>query len=92
MWWSMALVMVIRATEPPAWSVEIYDYDAPTPLTGDNAGGHFVFGMSSRDVKSVMVDGKMVYEDRQFPFDTAPIYAQAQKEAQRLWQRMDALD
>ena len=70
----------------------IYDYDAPTPLTGDNVGGHFVFGMSSRDVKSVMVDGAMVYEDRQFPFDAAPIYAQAQKEAQRLWERMDALD
>lgn len=70
----------------------IYDYDIPTPLTGDNVGGHFVFGMSSRDVKSVMVDGVMVYEDRQFPFDTAPIYAQAQKEAQRLWQCMDALD
>lgn len=70
----------------------IYDYDAPTPLVGDNAAGHFVFGMSSRDVKSVMVDGEMVYEDRQFPFDVAPIYAQAQKEAQRLWERMDALE
>ena len=51
-----------------------------------------MFGMSSRDVKSVMVDGVMVYEDRQFPFDVTPIYAQAQKEAQRLWKRMDALD
>jgi len=29
-------------------------------------------GLSSRDVKSVMVNGEMVYEDRQFPFDIAP--------------------
>jgi len=70
----------------------IYDYDAPTPLVGENVAGHFVFGMSSRDVKSVMVDGVMVYENRRFPFDVKPIYEKASKEAKRLWERMDALE
>ncbi|PID59121.1 chlorohydrolase [candidate division KSB3 bacterium] len=70
----------------------IYDYDMPTPLTADNIGGHFVFGMASRDVNSVMVDGEFVYKDRRFPFDLAPIYEKARQEAQRVWDRMDTLD
>ncbi len=70
----------------------IYDYDIPTPLVGDNVAGHMIFGMSSRDIKSVMIDGVMVYEDRAFPFDVEPIYEKARKEAKRLWERMDALE
>ena len=74
-----------------AADLTIYDYDAPTPLTAENIAGHFVFGMSSRDVKSVMIDGEFVYEDRRFPFDVRPIYEQAAKEAARLWKMMDEL-
>ncbi|PIE36206.1 chlorohydrolase [candidate division KSB3 bacterium] len=70
----------------------IYDYDVPTPLAVENIAGHFVFGMSSRDVKSVMVDGEFVYENRQFPFDVTPIYEKARHEAKSLWERMDALN
>jgi hypothetical protein len=33
----------------------------------------------------------MVYQDREFPFNVEPIYAQARKVAAQLWQRMDAL-
>ena len=38
-----------------------------------------------------MVNGVMVYEDRQFNFDCDSIYAQAQKAAAAMWRRMDAL-
>jgi len=69
----------------------IYDYDVPTPLAGENIAGHFVFGLSSRDVESVMIDGEFVYQHRQFPFEVAPIYENARREAQRLWNRMDAI-
>lgn len=69
----------------------MYDYDVPTPLVAENIGGHFVFGLSSRDVNSVMVDGEFVYENRQFPFDIASIYAKARQEAKALWERMDEL-
>jgi hypothetical protein len=48
--------------------------------------------MGSSAVSSVMVDGRLVYENRCFPFDVAPIYAAARKAAAALWQRMDALD
>lgn len=49
------------------------------------------FGMGSGDVKTVIINGKIVYEDRQFPFDVKPVYLEAQKAAQRLWDNMDAL-
>ena len=69
----------------------ICNYDSPTPLVAQNVGGHLAFGMNSGSVDSVMVNGQMVYQNRAFPFDVEPIYAQARKVAAQLWQRMDAL-
>ncbi len=69
----------------------ILDYQSPTPLVNDNIGGHIAFGMSSTDVKTVIVNGSIVYEDRQFPFDVSSIYIEAQKAAQRLWENMDKI-
>lgn len=66
----------------------VCDYASPTPLQAENIAGHLAFGLNSAAVHSVMVAGKMVYEDRQFPFDTAPLYAEARKAAARLWQNM----
>jgi len=70
----------------------ICDYDSPTPLVAQNIGGHLAFGMGSNSVHSVMVDGRLVYENRCFPFDVASIYAAARQAAAALWQRMDELD
>ncbi|MGL4859629.1 MAG: putative aminohydrolase SsnA [Enterobacteriaceae bacterium] len=69
----------------------ICDYLAPTPLVKENIGGHIAFGLGSNSVNSVMVNGNMVYEDRQYPFDIEPIYTEAKKVAAKLWQRMDSL-
>lgn len=69
----------------------IYDYAAPTPLLADNIAGHIAFGLGSASVHSVMVNGVMVYEDRQFTFDCDSIYAQARKVAADMWRRMDSL-
>ncbi|HMM22727.1 MAG TPA: putative aminohydrolase SsnA [Selenomonadales bacterium] len=69
----------------------ILDYAAPTPLTAENIGGHIAFGLSSRDVRTVLVNGRIVLEDRQFPFDPAPVYAEARAAARRLWRNMDQL-
>ena len=70
----------------------ISNYNPPTPLVGENIAGHMAFGMSSHDVKTVIVNGKIVYENRQFPFDVKPIYEQASKAAKRLWENMDKLE
>ena len=42
-------------------------------------------------VESVMVNGKMVMENRQFGFDQREVYAKAAEVAKRLWARTDAL-
>ncbi|MBY5945604.1 putative aminohydrolase SsnA [Photobacterium rosenbergii] len=70
----------------------ILDYTSPTPLVADNLPGHIAFGFNAGNVNSVVVEGRFVYENREFPFDVAPIYAEARKVAMRLWQTMDKLD
>lgn len=69
----------------------VLDYDSPTPLVRENVAGHVLFGMGSRDVNTVIVNGKIVMENRTFPWDVGPVYAEAQKAAQALWRRMDSL-
>jgi putative selenium metabolism protein SsnA len=69
----------------------VMDYDPPTPLVRENVAGHVLFGMGSRDVNTVIVNGRIVMENRTFPWDTAPVYAEAQAAARALWQRMDRL-
>ncbi|MDD3902111.1 MAG: putative aminohydrolase SsnA [Sphaerochaeta sp.] len=72
--------------------LNILDYHNPTPLVADNAASHFVWGMSSNCVESVMVDGKFVMENRKFPgLDVDAIYAQAAKVAQRVWEKVDKI-
>ncbi|MFT5880319.1 MAG: putative selenium metabolism protein SsnA [Moritella sp.] len=70
----------------------ILDYTSPTPFVADNLAGHMTYGMNAGNVNSVMVEGDFVYEDRAFPFDIGPIYAEARKVAERLWHTMDQLD
>jgi putative selenium metabolism protein SsnA len=69
----------------------VLDYDSPTPLARDNVAGHVLFGMGSRDVNTVIVNGAIVMENRSFRWDTAAVYAQAQISARTLWQKMDRL-
>jgi putative selenium metabolism protein SsnA len=69
----------------------IYDYRNPTPLVGENIAGHLAFGLSSGSVKTVIINGSIVYEDRRFPFDLDPIYENANRAAKALWKRMDEL-
>jgi putative selenium metabolism protein SsnA len=70
----------------------VLDYDSPTPLVRENVAGHALFGMGSRDVHTVVVNGRIVMEARTFPWDTAAVYAEARQAAQRLWKNMDALE
>jgi putative selenium metabolism protein SsnA len=67
----------------------LWDYEAPTPLVGDNVAGHLAFGLSSRSVGTVMVAGRIVVKDKQPRFDAERIGAEAREQAQRLWKRME---
>lgn len=69
----------------------ITDYVPRTPLLGGNLPIHMSYGMSSRDVKTVIVNGNVVYEDRQFPFDVKPMYEAAAASADKMWDRMEKI-
>lgn len=70
----------------------LLDYHNPTPLVSANAAGHFVWGMSSNAVESVIVDGKLVYEDHKFTtVDADKIYKEAAKVAERVWKTVDKI-
>ena len=71
--------------------IVVSDYQAPTPLTGDNIDGHMAFGMASTDVRTVIIDGQIVYEDRQFPFDVEKIFAESRSAAKKLWENINKL-
>jgi cytosine/adenosine deaminase-related metal-dependent hydrolase len=66
-----------------------WDYDPPTPLVNGNLGGHMMFGMSSRSVHSVMVNGKFVVRARVPQFDARGIFRTAREQTLRLWKRME---
>ena len=67
----------------------ILDYQNPTPLLKENTDGHFIFGLSSQAVETVIVGGNCVYENRKFPFAVEQIYEEASKEASRMWKEID---
>ena len=69
----------------------VLDYDSPTPLARENVAGHAVFGMGSRDVHTVIVNGAIVMEGRTFRWDASAAYAEAREAAQKLWHAMDSL-
>ena len=67
----------------------VLDYGPPTPLNAGNAAGHFLFGLSSSAVSSVMVGGTWVLWNRAFPrLDEEAIARRASKAAARLWKKM----
>jgi putative selenium metabolism protein SsnA len=80
-----------RVEKGYAADLVILDYDSPTPVARENVAGHAVFGMGSRDVHSVIVNGRFVMEARSFRLDTAAAYEQARSAARGLWQRMDRI-
>jgi len=70
----------------------VLDYDPPTPLSTDNLAGHWVFGLSARDVRDVVIDGSIVVRDRRLVREgEGEPRAYTQAAAERLWERMDRI-
>jgi putative selenium metabolism protein SsnA len=68
----------------------VLEYPAPTPMDASNLAGHWVFGLSSRNVRDVLVQGEMVVADRRLTrVDQDQVAADAARSAQGLWRRMD---
>jgi len=70
----------------------ILDYATPTPLNDQNLAGHWIFGLSSRHVRDVMVAGEWAVLDRTLSrVDQLELAADAAREAERLWRRLDEI-
>lgn len=84
------LLGVIRPGAPA--DLVVLDYPTPTPVTSENLSGHWVFGLSSGQVRDVFVAGELVVESRRSTrLDEAKIALEGSREATRLWERMEAI-
>jgi putative selenium metabolism protein SsnA len=67
----------------------VMDYLSPTPLTPENLPFHLLFGMRSSMVRSVMINGTWVMQDRAFVrVREEEALRTATQAAARLWRRM----
>ena len=67
----------------------VMNYKEPTPMEKENLLGHYLFGMQSSMIESVMVSGKWVVKDRTIPgIDEDQILAKSRQLARKLWTRM----
>ncbi len=70
----------------------ILQYPTPTPVTGDNLVGHWVFGLSPAQVRDVYVAGELVVADRRSTrLDERKVAAEGNHEAEQLWARMERI-
>jgi putative selenium metabolism protein SsnA len=68
----------------------VLDYDPPTPLSPENLAGHWVFGLSARHVRDVIVNGEIVVRDRRLATTaTEELRARCREGAGDLWRRID---
>ncbi|MDN5344842.1 MAG: hypothetical protein PWQ18_954 [Clostridia bacterium] len=68
--------------------VILVDYQAPTPLSGDNWFGHLLFGFNAGLVDTTIVGGRVLMRGGQLRhLDEAAIAAKARELAARVWER-----
>ncbi len=67
----------------------VLDYKSPTPVSGDNFLGHFIFGLQSADIQHVISNGKLIVKDHRVKtVNEEEILAFSKIQALRLWERM----
>ncbi len=67
-------------------------YDPPTPVTEENLGGHWVYGISAGHVRDVVVNGELVLADRRpVRIPEEDLRARCRDAAELLWRRLDQI-
>jgi cytosine/adenosine deaminase-related metal-dependent hydrolase len=67
----------------------IFDYMPPTPITAANMAGHFLYGLTSRHVHSVVSRGMLIVKrGRMTTVNEDKIRNFTLKQAERLWRRL----
>lgn len=66
----------------------ILDYDPPTPLESGTFLGHLLFGLKAGLVRTVMIGGKIIMEDRRIAgVDETDIMDRSRRRSRELWKR-----
>ena len=62
------------------------DYKPFTPFDAGNIDGHMLFGMNGRNCRTTIVNGRLIYRDRQFvDLDEDRINAWTLEQSRKLW-------
>lgn len=70
----------------------LLDYNPPTPLNENNFFGHFIFGLSSKFVSDVIINGDFVLKDRELKkVDDEKLFKESTSIAKRLWERFESI-
>jgi putative selenium metabolism protein SsnA len=89
--WRQPLLGRIEPGAPA--DVVVLDYTPPTPLTADGFAGHWIFGLSPRHVRDVIVAGEVVVDHRRpVRVDPDEILRTAAGEGARLWDRLTEIE
>lgn len=69
-----------------AADVIVMDYKPFTPLSAENIDGHMLFGMMGKNCRTTIINGKVLYKDREFVgIDEDKINAWTLEQAKQLW-------
>ena len=69
-----------------AADVIVMDYKPFTPFSAENIDGHMLFGMMGKNCRTTIINGKVLYKDREFVgIDEERINAWTMEQAKKLW-------
>ena len=69
-----------------AADVIVMDYKPFTPFSDENIDGHMLFGMMGKNCRTTIINGKVLYKDREFVgIDEDAINAWTMEQSKKLW-------
>ena len=82
----------VGVIEPGAYAdIILLDYLSPTPVTEGNYPWHVIFGIDGAHVDTTIVGGRVLMRHRELlTLDAVAIHAEARRQAQELWDQVQA--
>ena len=75
--------------EGAAADIIVMDYKPFTPFSDANIDGHMLFGMNGRNCRTTVINGRLLYQDRQFvDLDEERINAWTLEQSRKLWAKL----
>ncbi len=69
-----------------AADVVVMDYHPFTPISAENIDGHILFGLEGKNCRTTIINGKVLYKDREFTCcDEEALNAEILSESRKLW-------